>query len=131
MDTLEQALAASALQELQTSEAEAWQRFQLSPDFVGFSGHFPGNPLLPAFVQTLMGRLVLQQWLGQPRKVLEVDRAKFKLPVGPGMVEVRCKQLDQGHLVQLETEKGLASSFLLFSEPFHEAGGPASRGALA
>lgn len=121
METLEQALAKAAQGALHATNAEAWQRFELPDDFIGFSGHFPGNPLLPAFVQTLMGRLVLQQWQGGPRRIVEVDRAKFKAPVGPGMLEVRCKQLDEGHLLQLENAQGLVASFVLFSEPVRAA----------
>lgn len=116
MESLEQAVAKTAHGELRSSHDEASQTFVLTPEFIGFQGHFPDAPVLPAFVQTLMGRHVLQQWLGHEQRLKEVDRAKFKLPIGPEEVLVRCKQLNEGYLVQLETHKGLAASFLLFTE---------------
>lgn len=117
MDSLERAVARAVQGELDAGEGEAALRFQLNADFLGFQGHFPDHPVLPAFVQVLMGRHVLQQLQGEARKLLEVDRARFRLPIGPGELRVRCKQLDAGHLVQLETDQGQASSFLLFTEP--------------
>lgn len=125
MESLEQAVAKAAHGELRSSHNEASQTFVLTPEFIGFQGHFPGAPVLPAFVQTLMGRHVLQTWLGHERQLKEVDRAKFKQPIGPGELQVRCKRLNEGHLVQLETDQGLAASFLLFTEPAQAARKPA------
>ena len=64
--------------------------FTLPPEFIGFSGHFPGRPILPAVAQVQMGCLVFKHALsaGQPLYATpvadRVDSAKFMRPVAPG-----------------------------------------------
>lgn len=57
------------------------QRFRFEEGFTGFAGHFPGNPVLPAFVQICMARLLWSRFAGE--KFL-VKSAKFMKPVRPG-----------------------------------------------
>lgn len=56
---------------------EARGSFMLPPDFPAFSGHFPGNPLLPAFLQVTMVRLIVQQALALSLAPLVSERIKF------------------------------------------------------
>lgn len=117
MNSLKQAVADAVQGEPRILDDEISVLFQLSEDFLGFQGHFPSKALLPAFVQILMGRHVLQRWLDKPLRLSLVDRAKFKMPIGPGEVTVSCKQHEDGYLTHLYTADGLASSFVLFIEP--------------
>ncbi|WP_207261041.1 3-hydroxyacyl-ACP dehydratase [Desulfovibrio sp. Huiquan2017] len=61
--------------------------FVFPPDFVGFDGHFPGAPILPAVVQLMAGAQAAAEALSQLRAghytVSGVMRAKFLKPVEP------------------------------------------------
>ena len=52
-------------------------------DFVGFSGHFPDHPVLPAFVQILTAQCALHQRSGQSWTLQQVKRAKFMKIIEP------------------------------------------------
>ncbi len=121
MTNLPQALPPTTVGTLQVADGQAQQAFLLPEDFLGFAGHFPGRPLLPAFVQLYMGRWVIEQWQGEPLPLQSVERAKFFAPIGPGQLTVRCKATVAGYLVHLENEAGLASQFLISAE-MHEFG---------
>lgn len=60
--------------------------FRLPSSFVGFAGHFPGRPILPAVAQIQMACVLLAAGKGDgapfsgPRRV---DSAKFTRPVVP------------------------------------------------
>lgn len=56
--------------------------YRLPRDFPGFTGHFPGNPVLPALLQVVMVRLLIEEALGVPCS-LEVRNAKFSVPIRP------------------------------------------------
>ena len=58
-------------------------RFRFPPDFVGFQGHFPGNPVLPAFVQVAAARVVVEDARGTALIHCALDRARFRRTVGP------------------------------------------------
>ncbi len=57
--------------------------FVFPPDFLGFQGHFPGEPVLPAMVQLFLVRLLAERALGGPLFARCLDRAKFKDLVRP------------------------------------------------
>lgn len=59
--------------------------YRLPRDFPGFTGHFPGNPVLPALLQTAMVRLLIEDVLGEPCS-LAIRNAKFSLPIRPDAV---------------------------------------------
>lgn len=56
--------------------------YRLPRDFLGFTGHFPGNPVLPALLQLVMVRLLMEEALGAPCS-LEIRNAKFSVPIRP------------------------------------------------
>jgi len=62
--------------------AEAVLRF--SPGDFFFEGHFPGAPVLPAFVQIAAALELASRLLAAPQRLAEVTRAKFTSPAGPG-----------------------------------------------
>ncbi len=64
--------------------------YDFGADFTAFSGHFPGHPILPAFVQLLAGECALQIRMGRHVVLRRVKRAKFLKPIEPGQEVVVC-----------------------------------------
>ena len=92
------------------------QRYRFSPEFIGFSGHFPDNPILPAFVQILMALTLTEKFNGCPLIMTGIDKAKFRIPIQPDQeIEVACRlrAADQppGCDARLTVSGGLAASF--------------------
>jgi 3-hydroxyacyl-[acyl-carrier-protein] dehydratase len=61
----------------------ARRRFCFAPEFTGFSGHFPGMPILPAMLQTMMAQMLAEQVLPAGAALVGVKRAKFAQQLGP------------------------------------------------
>jgi 3-hydroxymyristoyl/3-hydroxydecanoyl-(acyl carrier protein) dehydratase len=58
--------------------------------FVGFAGHFPGNPILPGVCQVQAGLMLATAACGTELSLREIVNAKFFQPILPGMrVEMR------------------------------------------
>ena len=57
--------------------------FCFAPDFVGFQGHFPGEPILPGVVQLMAGSAAAMEATGKQLKPKGVSRAKFTRRVVP------------------------------------------------
>jgi 3-hydroxyacyl-[acyl-carrier-protein] dehydratase len=75
-------------------------------DFVGFDGHFPGHPVLPAFIQILVTQCALQQRSARAWVLRRVKRAKFMKIVEPNRtVTVTWNEK--------ESEDGLQGNFTL------------------
>lgn len=118
MSRLRRAVLASALAGVETPEAGvALRRFCFGPDFLGFQGHFPGYPVLPALVQVLAAATVAEALLGRPLPLERVEHAKFRLLVEPGEeVAVRCARRPGDRPVvdaRVLVGRGLASDFRL------------------
>ncbi|MDY0212899.1 MAG: hypothetical protein RBR06_07825 [Desulfuromonadaceae bacterium] len=72
-------ISASAIEE----SGHARRSFRFALDFIGFNGHFPGFPVLPAMLQTLMAQMLATQVLPPTAKFSGVTKAKFIRQVGP------------------------------------------------
>lgn len=97
------------------------KRFVFSRDFAGFSGHFPGHPILPAFVQIMAARAVFEEAKGGQLRPAAVERAKFHAPITPDTeVTISCRERQlSGKTVcdaQLEFDGKTASVFRLVFE---------------
>lgn len=119
MDRLREAIRASAVGALQEGEpGEAARDFIFGEDFIGFSGHFPGYPIVPAVVQVLAAQLLAEEARGRCLRLGSVDHAKFLIQLRPGAricVSIRDRNM-AGRTVtegRLETEQGLAASFAM------------------
>ncbi len=94
------------------------KRYCFSSDFLGFSGHFPSFPILPAMVQVLIARKTAEEFSGHPLNLLRLDKAKFRMRIMPEQeVEVLCREKpsdeDACFDVRIRLHEGVASSFIL------------------
>jgi 3-hydroxyacyl-[acyl-carrier-protein] dehydratase len=117
MNKLRQAIVSSAIAKATENETnKVTRRFRFKPDFIGFSGHFPGYPILPAFVQILTAIVTLEAHQKCRLELATIEKAKFHLPLHPDLeIEVTCAQR-QVHdkticEARLTVSEGLASSF--------------------
>ena len=60
--------------------------FHFRRDFTGFQGHFPGHPILPAFVQLLTGECALSLRSARPWRLRRILRSKFLKTVLPDQI---------------------------------------------
>ena len=101
------------------ADGQDWvRRYVFGPDFVGFDGHFPGQPMLPALVQLMAGAQCAADACGEPVAPIGAARAKFLRPVLPGEpMTVRVRLADRGSrlhaTVSIDVLGERASSFQL------------------
>jgi len=98
------------------------QQFRFGPDFEGFAGHFPGHPLLPAFVQVLVISALARILAPESGALSRVDKAKFLREIRPGEeIIARCRKFEVRGCPAFEgtldgPEGRAASMTLLFEE---------------
>jgi 3-hydroxyacyl-[acyl-carrier-protein] dehydratase len=69
------------------------RRYLFPPDFIGFVGHFPGYPILPAMVQLLMALTCAEELEGCTLEVDTINKAKFLMEIRPSHeILLNCKQ---------------------------------------
>ena len=84
MSKIKQSILASAVSDLETHAPDGIsQTFRFTDDFIGFSGHFPGFPVLPAFVHILTAQVVLESHVGHALTLSQLTNAKFLVPIRP------------------------------------------------
>jgi 3-hydroxyacyl-[acyl-carrier-protein] dehydratase len=90
---LDQAIGTAACRPLQwASESAVAQSFCFPTDFSAFQGHFPDNPVLPAFAQVRMVLGMLASAWENPVALERLEKAKFREPLRPGQtVQVHCR----------------------------------------
>jgi 3-hydroxymyristoyl/3-hydroxydecanoyl-(acyl carrier protein) dehydratase len=59
-------------------------RFVFPASYLGFAGHFPGNPVLPGVCMVQAAVILLEAWHHVPVTLAEVVTAKWFAPVKPG-----------------------------------------------
>ena len=94
------------------------RRYCFPPSFIGFSGHFPGYPVLPAFVQAMAAMAVVEELKGRPCDWSSMERAKFRVEVRPDqMISVECREYgsqdESAFEVNINTAEGVAASFIM------------------
>ena len=73
-----------------------WQ-VTFDPDFAGFAGHFPGNPIVPGVCLLLLARVCAEQTVGAPLELAELQSCRFRRPVLAGdtvTCSVACSEAD-------------------------------------
>jgi 3-hydroxyacyl-[acyl-carrier-protein] dehydratase len=94
MSTLREEIMRRADAQVRKGEAEQGYEltFRLGDDFIGFQGHFPGHPILPAFVQLLMGECAVARHNPRVWSLHRVERGKFLRPIPPNEPVTVCWQ---------------------------------------
>jgi len=118
MNRMRQAILKGALAPADLAGDSGSQQFRFDQDFVGFSGHFPGFPILPAILQTLLAQMLAEQVLGRPVEFLGLSKAKFSRQLRPGekitvQVEIRETGEELRCQAELAGEGEPAASFSL------------------
>ncbi|MBF0398208.1 MAG: hypothetical protein HQK78_15635, partial [Desulfobacterales bacterium] len=114
------AIINSALEKAELIEPHIIKKcFCFHSDFIGFSGHFPNYPILPAIVQIIAAIITIEEYKGFSLKLIGLDKAKFNIPILPEeIIKIECKEKminkKLGADVELSTGKGRASSFSMF-----------------
>ena len=68
-----------------------WACYEFPITFSGFAGHFPGQPLLPGVCMLKAATVTLEDWHERAVKVVEIRKARFLSPIGPGQgLEIKC-----------------------------------------
>ena len=117
MNGLKKEIVSAAIGGIAESQVDTIeQRYRFSPDFIGFCGHFPGYPILPAFVQILMALTLAEEHKGCPLEVARIEKAKFHIPLRPDQeIKVECRSRRIGNTAgceaRLTVSQALASSF--------------------
>ena len=84
MSVLRKGIDASAMESLAGNGGETGaRRYRFGPGFIGFSGHFPGNPVLPAIVQIRAVVSLAEEESGKMLRLAAVRSAKFLAPIRP------------------------------------------------
>jgi 3-hydroxyacyl-[acyl-carrier-protein] dehydratase len=65
----------------QVGAGELTARFLFPEDFMGFQGHFPQNPVLPAVCEIQLAVAMLEAWKEKGVILREIVFAKFSSPV--------------------------------------------------
>lgn len=120
MNRLKQEIVSSAVgkKKAETDVDGVKQCYRFGADFTGFAGHFPGYPILPAFVQVLTAQTLIEEHCGRRLELATVEKAKFHLPLQPEQdIEVAFRQRQVGgrlvYEARLGVVEGLASAFRL------------------
>jgi 3-hydroxyacyl-[acyl-carrier-protein] dehydratase len=114
-------IEASAVGPVHKQDAHTVLRlYRFSESFAGFSGHFPGQPVLPAFVQILTGLSLVAEMSPGMHDLAGIADAKFYLPIRPDtVVQVACHDLTEGppdrYRIRLTVADRIASAFDLIT----------------
>jgi 3-hydroxymyristoyl/3-hydroxydecanoyl-(acyl carrier protein) dehydratase len=100
--------------------------FLFRPDFIGFSGHFPGNPVLPGIVQIMAAAYTAG--FGAPLPLRQVKRCKFLRPVRPNEpLQVRMRTGTQAGTMRVQAVlRTVGEPCATMSLTFDGSGAPSS-----
>jgi len=108
MRTLREEIIACSAGQVRILEADqsCELTFRFGDGFTGFRGHFPGHPILPAFVQIMTAECAVRLHDTRPWSLRRVERSKFLRPIAPNEPVTVCWQEQPG-------DGGLRCSFTL------------------
>lgn len=115
---MREAISKAALGSAILTAESGEQSFCFEESFLGFAGHFPDFPVLPAILQTLLAQVLTEQLIGESLQFVALERAKFTRQLRPGdriCVSLNCLQ-KEGHLrckTQLRVGNESAATFTL------------------
>ncbi len=121
MNQMREAIHQAAVAPPRISAGHGRQQYRFGTNFPGFSGHFPGYPVLPAVLQSLLAQMLAEQIVGRALCFKTLQQAKFTRQVRPDEqldVTVECRQQQGGYRCQaiLTIADERAAQFVLFLE---------------
>lgn len=128
MNRVKQEILSAAVDEIEViAPGTINRRYCFNQNFIGFSGHFPEYPILPAFVQVLTALSLAEEHRGYPLELTSVENAKFHIQLRPGQeIKVECKEKlvrgKPGCQARLMVAEGLASLFRMSFAEKEDAG---------
>lgn len=107
------------------SPSEIKNTYLFDDDFIGFTGHFQGYPILPAVLQLLVARLLIEDQKGHEIRVTSIEKAKFMSEIRPNdPITVQCADTDteesRRSKVKIISGDRAVSSFNLYFCPLKE-----------
>jgi len=97
--------------------------FRFPPSFPGFSGHFPGNPVLPGIVQLSTVRYIAEQAVKKRLRPENINRTKFRAMIKPDQqvhIKLDLKVVDEHYhgrfKIRDSNKEMIASGQFIFSE---------------
>lgn len=92
--------------------------FRFPAAFTAFSGHFPGYPILPAFVQILIAIVLVEEIDGCALELESVEKAKFLAEIRPDQtITVECTPAETADRrkwkVKIMLDGRIAASFMI------------------
>jgi 3-hydroxyacyl-[acyl-carrier-protein] dehydratase len=82
MSSLSWQIRQSMFDLVERDDGQVQARFRFPPDFVGFQGHFPGRPVLPAICTIQAVIAMLEARCGGKVGLREIITARFSAPIG-------------------------------------------------
>jgi|WetSurMetagenome_2_1015567.scaffolds.fasta_scaffold458573_1 3-hydroxyacyl-[acyl-carrier-protein] dehydratase len=118
MNNLIDAIKSSAVDKAINLPNSITRRYRFSEDFIGFSGHFPGYPILPAVAQLIIAQSLIEEQKGFELEMISVQNAKFLHEIKPGEeLEITCMDFivkeEPGSRVQIRSGDKIKASFIL------------------
>jgi len=119
MSLLIEAVKRSALGPVQIKSPDTITgRYSFSDDFLGFSGHFPGYPILPAVVQLIAAQCLIEEQKGRKIELSALQNAKFLHEIRPNNeILIQCADCQikeqPGSKIQIYSGDKIAASFLM------------------
>jgi 3-hydroxyacyl-[acyl-carrier-protein] dehydratase len=125
MSALLDAIKGSAIGPSQRAQDAITGNYRFSDDFLGFSGHFPGYPILPAVVQLAAALSLIEEQQGQV-ELVSIQNAKFLQEIRPGIpISITCTDCQvkgmPGSRIRIGSGETAMSSFIMV---FQDKGGP-------
>jgi len=80
-------------------DADGWVTalFTFPHEFIGFRGHFPGNPILPGLCEIQAVMVMLQERKKSEANIREISMAKFISPISTNEeVVFKCRERTDG-----------------------------------
>ncbi|NLD38902.1 MAG: hypothetical protein GX654_18745 [Desulfatiglans sp.] len=109
------------------SPSEISNSYCFDNNFLGFSGHFPGYPILPAVLQLLLAQLCIEEQKGCKIRITSIEKAKFLFEIRPDeLISIQCTDADTGDSqrskAKIMSEDKVLSTFNLYFYPVKENG---------
>jgi 3-hydroxyacyl-[acyl-carrier-protein] dehydratase len=116
MNKLKDAIILSAKGPAQEGASGTFVRtFSFAPDFIGFAGHFPGFPVLPAFVQVMTVITMAEEVRGRGIELVSLVKAKFRTVIRPDTdIEVQFRERTMAGGAGLEATLRVAGEIAAF-----------------